>query len=368
MFDALPIGAMLLASAAIAVVAVLLLTRFASALGVVDAPGGRKAHSHCVPLAGGVAIFLSLLASAWIFGIAQQAGFFLLALAIVIAVGFWDDVTEISPRLKFAIQIGASAIMIWGAGIQLHNVGDLIGWREIGLSILAIPLTIFAMVGVVNSLNMMDGMDGLCGSIALVAFVWFALVAAQSGLAIGATTAILLCGAVAGFLLFNLRLPWQKHARVFLGDAGSLMLGFALGWFAIDLTQGPGRTFPPIAALYVLLLPLADCVSLMARRLRSRKSPFSADRGHIHHYLLARGFTPSQALAILVGLSVAFGAIGYFAWLLKVREAFLFYPFFFGFFAYHAWIGREWERIERREAGIPSEIPEDKAAPALNGR
>lgn len=361
------IAAYLLATAAASAAAVLLLARFAPALGLVDAPGGRKSHSHTVPLVGGLAVFVSLLAVSWAAGLAPKMAYFLFALSIVIAVGFWDDVREIRPRLKFGIQIVASGIMIWGAGIQLHSVGDLIGWRTIGLSVFAIPLTVFAMVGVVNSINMIDGADGLAGSLALVALVWFALVAAQSGLAVQAVTSLLICGALAGFLLFNLRLPWGPRTRVFLGDAGSLMLGFALGWLAIDLTQGPGRTFPPIAALWVILLPLADCVSLMIRRLKAGKSPFVADRGHIHHYLAARGFSHAQTLAILVGLSVIFGAVGYFAWLFKVEEAVLFYPFFFGFFAYHAWIQREWERVERREAGVPSEMPRDKENAASVG-
>jgi UDP-GlcNAc:undecaprenyl-phosphate GlcNAc-1-phosphate transferase len=195
---------------------------------------------------------------------------------------------------------------------------------------------------------MMDGQDGLGGSIALIAFVWYAAVAADSDLEVQFKTALIFCGAIAGFLLFNLRFPWQPRARVFLGDAGSLMIGFALGWFAIDLTQGAGRTCPPIAALWVLLLPLADCVSLMTRRLRAGKSPFVADNHHIHHYLLARGFTHGQTLSILVGLSALFGAVGYFGWKLGLPEAALFWPFFFGYFGYHYWIKRAWARIETR--------------------
>lgn len=351
-------AAILLAAAAASAVAVLLLTRFARALGVVDEPGGRKAHAHKVPLVGGLAVFFSLLACSWALGLAVQIGWFLFALSLVVAIGLWDDVSEIRPRLKFAIQVIAAGVMIWGAGLQLQSVGDLIGWRNIGLTIFAIPLTVFAIVGVVNAINMLDGMDGLAGSVSLVAFAWYALVAAQTGMDTQALTAIIMCGAIGGFLIFNLQLPWQPHARVFLGDAGSLVLGFALGWFAVDLTQGSGRTFPPIAALWVLMVPLADCVSLMIRRVKARMSPFVADRAHIHHYLLARGFTPSQTLAILVGASVACGAVGYFAWLFKVPEAVLFYPFFFGFFAYHAWIQREWEKVERRLAGIPSVLPQ----------
>lgn len=362
--NAARVGAYLIAAGCFSAVAVLLLARLARKLGVVDDPGGRKAHATAVPLVGGVAIFVALLAASWIAGLASGIASFLLALFAIIAVGIWDDVSEIRPGLKFAVQIIACAIMIWGGGVALYSVGDLIGWRSIGLSVLGVPLTIFAVVGVVNSINMMDGLDGLAGSLALVAFAWFALVAAHSGLEVQAQAALLLCGAIAGFLLFNLRFPWQRRAQVFLGDAGSLMLGFALGWFAIDLTQGPGRTFPPIAALWILMLPLVDCVSLMARRLRARTSPFVADQRHIHHYLLARGFTPSQTLAILVGTSVAFGAAGYFAWLFKVKEAFLFYPFFFGFFAYHAWIQDEWKKLERLNAAGPARDAAEGDSPA----
>ncbi len=344
------------------IVATIVLARTAPTLKLVDHPGGRKSHAHPIPLVGGLAIFIALLGAAWFVGITPSSAYFLLALSIVIAVGMWDDVTEISPRIKFVIQIVASALMIWGAGVQLHTVGDLLGWRPIGLSVLAIPLTIFAIVGVVNAVNMMDGLDGLGGSIALVAFAWYAAVAAQSGLDVQFKTAVIFCGAIAGFLMFNLRFPWQAHARVFLGDAGSLMIGFALGWFAIDLTQGSGRTFSPIAALWVLLLPLADCVSLMTRRISMRKSPFVADRHHIHHYLLARGFTHGQTLATLVGLSTLFGAVGYFGWRMEVPEPALFWTFFFGFFAYHWWIKRAWTAVDEQQ--VSTAVVEDERLPA----
>ena len=333
--------------------ATVVLARAAGALNLMDHPGGRKGHARPVPLVGGLAIFVALLSAAALAGIATSAGYFLFALSIVIAVGMWDDVTDISPRLKFAIQIIASLLMIFGAGVELTSVGDLLGWRPIGLWIFAVPLTVFAVVGVVNSLNMMDGMDGLGGSIALIAFTWYAAAAGLSGLDVQFRVALIFCGAIGGFLLFNLRFPWQPQARVFLGDAGSLMIGFALGWFAIDLTQGAGRTMPAIAALWVLLLPLADCVSLMTRRLRARKSPFVADSRHLHPYLMARGFTHGQTLATLVALSVLFGAVGFFGWQMQLPEAALFWPFFFGFFIYHWWIQRAWAAIDAKRAAAP---------------
>ena len=340
------------------------LSRLAPSLGLIDHPGGRKVHGRPIPLVGGLAVAVALFLTAALTGIVPSASYFLLALSMVIAVGLWDDVAELSPRLKFAIQIVASAVMIWGAGIQLNSVGDLLGWRPIGLSILAVPMTVFAIVGVVNAVNMVDGMDGLSGSITFFAFAWYAAVAAGSGLTVQFMTALIFCGAIAGFLVFNLRFPWQKRARVFLGEAGSLMLGFALGWYAIDLTQGSGRTFPPIAALWVVMLPLADCVSLMLRRVKAGKSPFVADSRHIHHYLQARGMSHGQVLATLAGLSALFGAVGYFGWRLGVPEAALFWPFFFGFFAYHHWIQRAWRRVDQRLPSPRAIEPDEEALAA----
>ena len=139
------------------------------------------------------------------------------------------------------------------------------------------------------------------------------------------------------------------------------MIGFALGWFAIDLTQGEGRTFPPIAALWVILLPLADCVSLMLRRVRAGKSPFVADRHHIHHYLLARGLSHSAALACLVSIAIAFGAVGYFGWRLGLPDAALFWPFFFGFFAYHAGMQRAWSKLDAQQLSATAGDVDDAA-------
>lgn len=340
---------------------VLLLSRLASHLGLVDHPGGRKEHGRSVPLVGGLAIFTAFGLTTGVTGILDQASWLLFALSLVIAIGLWDDAVEIGPRAKLAIEIVASGVMIWGAGVELHSVGDLLGWRPIGLWILAVPMTVFSIVGVVNAVNMMDGLDGLGGSISFVAFAWYAAMARLCGLDAQFDTAVILCSAIAGFLIFNLRLPWQPHARVFLGDAGSLMIGFALGWLAIDVTQGAGRMVPPIAALWVVLVPLADCVSLMARRIAAGRSPFVADRHHIHHYLLARGLTPNQVVGSLTAISAACGAVGFAGWQLGVPEAALFWPFFFGFFAYHLWIQRAWNALEAGSPALPMALDEDEA-------
>jgi UDP-GlcNAc:undecaprenyl-phosphate GlcNAc-1-phosphate transferase len=261
-------------------------------------------------------------------------------------VSLWDDWKELHHVPRFLAQIAAVLVMIYGAGIELRSVGNLFGFRPIGLWVFAVPMTVFAVVGVINAVNMIDGMDGLAGSTSMVSLAWYGVAATLSGRPDLANLAWLLCGGLAGFLLFNLRFPWQPRAKVFLGDAGSTLLGFALAWFAIDLSQGSAaRTLPPIAALWVVLLPLADTVSLMARRRSRGKSPFHPDREHIHHFLLAHGFTVSGALLVLVGVSVVFGAVGVIGWRVGVPQPVMFYAFASLFFAYHYAIKRAWARL-----------------------
>lgn len=331
--------------AVFATVATAVLARVAPSIGLVDRPGGRKDHAAPVPVVGGIALVLTLLCAVFALDRTPVPPAFLAAAAILVVVSVWDDWKELHHVPRFVAQVAAVLVMIYGAGVELHSVGNLVGWRSIGLAGLSVPITIFAVVGVINAVNMIDGMDGLAGSTSLVSLMWFGVAATLSGLSGAAGLSWVLCAGLAGFLFFNLRFPWQPRARVFLGDAGSTLLGFALAWLAIDLTQGPGRTMPPIAALWVVLLPLADTVSLMARRRARGQSPFHPDREHIHHYLQARGFSVSGALLLLVAVSIVFGAVGVFGWRLGVPEPVLFWIFVFLFFAYHYSIKAAWSRL-----------------------
>jgi UDP-GlcNAc:undecaprenyl-phosphate GlcNAc-1-phosphate transferase len=333
---------------AISVVAALLATwflaRIAPRIGLVDRPGGRKDHALPVPVIGGLALVATLLVGEFAFGRAAIPPSFLAAAIILVAISVWDDWKELHHLPRFVGQAVAVLVMVYAGGVQLASVGDLLGWRPIGLGFLGVPLTVFAVVGVINAVNMIDGMDGLAGSLALVALGWYGVAATLTGDAGLAALAWFLCGGLAGFLVFNLRLPWQPKARVFLGDAGSTLLGFALAWFAIDLSQGSGPAMPPIAALWVVLLPLADTVSLIARRRSRGRSPFHADREHIHHFLLARGLSVNATLLVLVGVSAVFGAVGVLGWRAGVPEPVLFWAFFFLFFGYHYAIKAAWRR------------------------
>ena len=334
-----------------------ILANLAPSLGLVDEPGGRKDQGRPVPVVGGIALVIALLVGGLLVGDSVLPPYFVAAAGVLVVVSVRDDWHALHYIPRFGSQIVAVLVMVFGSGVQLASVGDLLGWRPIGLWLLSVPITVFAVVGLINAMNLIDGMDGLAGSLALVAFAWYGYVASLLGDAGLASLAWVLCGGLAGFLLFNLRFPWQPAARVYLGDAGSTLLGFALGWFAIALSQREGARLPPIAALWVVLLPLADTVSLMARRISRGQSPFQPDREHIHHFLLAQGLSVNAALVVLVGASACLGAVGVLGWRAGVPEPVLFWTFFLLFFAYHFAITAGWRRHHARNTRWSSRGP-----------
>jgi len=335
-------------SGVVAAFAILLLRPLAPTLGLIDHPGGRKDHAAPVPLIGGLAILAGLAAVAPMRTLLPVLPF-LVAAALVALVGMLDDMHELHQIPRLMAQIGACAIMIFIAGVELRFVGNLLGAGAIGLSVFSIPVTAFAVVGVVNAVNMSDGLDGLAGSQSLIALCWYALAAALMDLTPQLLILLALAAGLVAFLPFNIRLPWRRRAMIFLGDAGSMLLGFALGWFAVDLTQGPGRVLPPICALWVVVIPLCDTVSLILRRLRSGQSPMAADRRHLHHLLLAKGFTVPQTVGLLAAASFVTGAIGIGGWQAGVPEPLLFILFVALYLGYHHTVKREWARIEATE-------------------
>jgi UDP-GlcNAc:undecaprenyl-phosphate GlcNAc-1-phosphate transferase len=330
------------ASAALAAgfVMALLLIKIAPAVQLVDHPGGRKEHATVTPLVGGIGIALVLLGYLAIatppFALAMAG-----AVIILMVVGVTDDVVEVKPLPKFAVQAFACAVMAQGASVTLRSVGDLFGMVPVGMWVFALPMTLFAIIGVINAINMFDGIDGHAGGAALVAFIAYAWVARESGLLAQHHTLLVLAGATLGFLLLNARFPWNARARTFLGDAGSMLLGFLIGWFAIDLTAGNGapsavtKTFPPICALWVIVIPLCDCVSLMLRRKLAGRSMFVADRQHLHHYLLNRGLSVGQASAFSFVLNAICASVGVLGWKFGVPESALFAGFVSLFVVYH---------------------------------
>lgn len=338
----------------------LILGRLAPRVGLVDHPGGRKAHRGAVPLVGGLAMFVGFAPS--LLMLDQPNGelpALLAGAALLVITGVLDDLQELSSTSRFAAQIGAALLMIFWGRVELADLGQLVSEQSVvRLGMWGVPLTVFATVGVINALNMVDGVDGVAGSISGLTTLALILVAWLSGAQVPVLVLALLLTTVLAFLTLNLRLPWQARARVFMGDAGSMFLGFALAWFLIDFSQGERRLITPVIALWLLGIPLIDTVTMMLRRLLRGNSPFRPDREHFHHLLLLAGFSPRETLGILLGISLAMVIVGLVAHFLQVPDWKMFYLFLV-LFAAHFWTtGRAWRsrrflgrNIERRGYG-----------------
>jgi UDP-GlcNAc:undecaprenyl-phosphate GlcNAc-1-phosphate transferase len=316
------------AAAFIAGLLILMLRRPAERWGLVDHPGGRKRHAAPVPLTGGLAITAGMiLALAFSFSAFAQYSAFFAGVMLLALVGLMDDLGEVSPGSKLLLQVVAALLMTsWGENF-LVNLGDLFGTNPINTRHWAIPLTVFAALAVVNAINMLDGLDGLAGSLVLGILLVLTAFAWSIGDPNAAKILVVLAGALAGFLFFNLPWPLRGRHRTFMGDAGSMVLGFAVAWFSVSLTQRGAVTVPPPVMLWVLGLVLMDVFTVTVRRLARRRSPMAADRDHIHHMLLRRGFGPWQTLGLLVGANIVLALVGTAMWKSGVADRWIFWSY-----------------------------------------
>lgn len=330
---------LVVASAALASAGMIVCLRPAArTLGLIDRPGGRKAHDLPVPVVGGLAMYLGL--APFVFTSPTPTAYGLAtALGILALVGALDDRRPISARTRLFAEFAAAAIII-ASGDSVRYLGDLLGFGPIGTSVLAPAFTLVCFVGASNAMNMSDGLDGLAGSLALVACGWFTVIALAAGNAAVAGIGAAAIGVVIGFLVFNLRTPWRKRATVFMGDAGSMVLGFLLAWFAIELAGERPSLLTPIGAVWILAVPLLDMGSVMLSRLKHRVSPFAGDRRHIHYVLVDGGMSVPQAVGVKVAAAVICGAIGAGFPLVGIPEWVMFAAFLVLWLLTYKWIAR----------------------------
>ncbi len=349
-----------LSAFAIAALLLWLLEPVAFRIGLVDRPGGRKSHEKPTPLVGGIAMFVafSFVILTLPVPLSSYRPLFAGALLLVV-VGVLDDLRELSARMRFAAQVSASLMMALWAGVALQDLGH-IGWGGalVGLGILSVPLTVFATVGVINAVNMSDGIDGLAGSLCLVTVSSLAVLAWEGGDGPALALLALLGSVILAFLTFNMRL--HTRALVFMGDSGSMFLGFVLAWFLVMFSQGEHRLIEPVVALWIFALPLMDTVSMMSRRILGGRSPFEADRGHFHHILQSAGLSSRQTLGIMLLLAAAAAGVGLAGHFLRVPSQWMFIGFLVLFGA-HFWVVMRawrvkrflaWWMLHRSESGV----------------
>src|SRR5690606_17481102 len=163
--------------------------------------------------------------------------------------------------------------------------------------------------GIINAINMVDGADGLAGSLVAACLLMLAAAAIYAGNPSLARVSLVIAGAVTAFLLYNMRFPWQPRARTFMGNAGSAWLGLLVAWVVFRLAENPGHAVNPVRARWLIPIPIMDCLVLSVRRVREGRSPFSAGRDHIHHFMQDAGFGPTQAALTLAGFSFGTGLV-----------------------------------------------------------
>lgn len=262
----------------------------------VDLPDCRKLHAKPVPRLGGVSIFCTAavtllsvrLACQWTsVTLDKQASAIGIGASLMFALGLWDDRKSIRARIKLLCQLIAAAY-VCSAGVCLQQL-PFISLPEPIQGITCRLISILWIIGLTNAVNLSDGIDGLAGGISAIASASLAILAIQTGMNEWAWIMVVLCGATTGFLVFNF-----NPARIFLGDSGSLLLGFVLACVSLRLTgkNTSGTVFAPIL---ILIIPILDTFCVMLRRFIEGRSIFSPDRNHFHHKLLAAGFSVKQA-------------------------------------------------------------------------
>ena len=308
---------------------------------IVDKPDGvRKIHKGNVPLGGGIAMFISLsFAASFLipetslkqFDPSEILKTIWSVSFIVLFLGLWDDVKPLPFSFRLIVQILASWLVIIFTDVYIRDFGDLLGFGNIHVGELGIPLTIFMVVGVCNAFNMLDGMDGSVGFTILVTCTSLASICILNNL-----PPLLLLGSLVlvCFLLFNLGLLGKKW-KIFLGDSGSMWLGFLTGWFLVIFTQSEGyKILTPATTLWLILLPLVDALSTFIKRISQRKNIFLGDRSHLHHVLLDSGLKKWKVLLIFLIIAIVASVTAILFINYEVDEPLQFYGFLTIWFFY----------------------------------
>ncbi len=285
----------------ITVVMVPPMQRVALYFNAVDVPNNRKVHSYPRPKCGGMAMTLGTFVSVLIWLHADLHMICILAASgLLVFFGFVDDVKEMGYKAKFAVQVVCALIVVLFGGVRIQTLGMLMPGDTMLSEWIAVPLTVFFIVGITNAINLADGLDGLAGGIILLSFVCMGYLAFQSGNSRVIILSAAMIGAIFGFLRFN-----TYPATLFMGDAGSQFIGFLGAIAALGLTQ-EHCAISPMLPLLLFGLPIIDTLTVMYERVSAGRSPFVADMNHMHHKMIRLGLYHTEAVFILYVLQAFF--------------------------------------------------------------
>ncbi len=291
--------------------AIFILIPVANKIGLVDKPHGRKQHVGSIPLIGGISIFSGVALTLSWFGLPMDTHwYYLLCGGAIVILGVFDDFLDLSVKLRLCAQVIIALVMMYGLQLYVGNLGNLIGTGDLKLGYIGIPFTVVAVIAAINAFNMIDGIDGLAGMLSGVSFVSLTLMMGVGGQLEHAVLPMVLVFAIIPYLLFNLDLVGKGKGKIFMGDAGSMLIGLSVIWLLIVGSQSDSASFRPVTALWVIAIPLMDMVAIMIRRMRKGQSPFMADREHLHHIFLRLGLNSRQSLVVITSLASMLATIG----------------------------------------------------------
>jgi len=296
----------------VAIVSIPVVIKISELKSLMEKPGERRSHTTPTPTFGGIAIYAAILVAYFLWPSIDQTDIYrtnlsVAGMTILFFIGIKDDLVGIDPTKKILFQILAAIILIFFGELRVNYLYGIFGIHHLN-EVVGILLTCFIFIALTNAINLIDGIDGLAGSIATIASVifggWFLLTNHFTM----ACLAFTLAGALIGFLRFN----FSKTSKIFMGNTGSLIIGFMLAFFAVRFVNlntsfryEPTAFFnAPIIAIVVLIIPIFDTLRVFLVRILAGRSPFSADRNHMHHILLDNGLTHIQTTLVLCGVSL----------------------------------------------------------------
>ena len=282
--------------------------KFAHYINLIDNPNERKKHAGKIPLTGGLVIYLNIFLLSFFFKNTIYINVIFYTSILIVILGFVDDLKGLGINFKLIIQIFTSLIII-NSGLLINNIGDYYFFPEINLGLLSILFTVFCVISLTNAFNFIDGLDGLCSSLSIVTFFSMFIFSYFSETVDNIPDfnfIFLIIFSIFIFLLFNI----SSNFKIFLGDSGSLFLGFFISWLLILFTQVENQVFHPVLTLWCVTIPTFDIFFVTFKRISMLKSPFKADRIHIHHSLLNLGFSNKKCLLVITLLSFLLNMLG----------------------------------------------------------
>lgn len=281
-------------------------------------PGRRHIHKKPTPKLGGVSIALGVfVALFFLLPKDRVTTAYFASSVLVLLAGVVDDVKNTSWKVKFLISMAAISILVFGGNIWIRSLGDLFGTGEVRLGAWGIPFTYFAVFGIINAINLIDGLNGLACGVSTIAFMAFAALAYASGNLTVFYLSLANLGGILGLFRYN-----YPRASIFMGDSGSLFIGFSLSAMAILLTHG-ATAVDPMVPVIILALPIFDTLRVMFFRMSKKRHPFHPDKTHVHHLLMRSGIPPLTVVRLMWVLSLFNAALAFALWDLNAWQLLL---------------------------------------------